>query len=106
MIKIVDDEFKSIEEIYKLDLDEEGWYVTPNRYYIKLGRDCEVGDFCRFGNYCKLGDYCHLGDNCVLGDYCELGNNVSLGDNYELKDKTTINRSKAYIWPKNGGFIK
>jgi len=107
MIKIVNDEFENIEEIYKLDLDEDDWYVTPSRYYIKLEPECKIGHGTIFGNYCKigcyctlgdfcriydyseLGNYCYLGDGCVLGQHCKLGDNIQLDSYCKLKADTT-----------------
>jgi len=122
MIKIVDDEFKNVEEIYKLNVDEAGWRVTPGGFHIKLGDSCEFGDFCKIGDDCEFGqgckfengcriwDYstfgefcefgedctlglgCEFGDFCKLGDYCRIGDHSTFGDFCELDEDCVIGR--------------
>ena len=46
----------TIDEIYALPVDDDGWRILPNGYRVKLGDWVTLGDGVKLGNWVWLRD--------------------------------------------------
>ena len=58
----------TIDEIYALPVDDDGWRILPNGYRVNLGDGVKLGDWV------WLRDGVDVGDGVTLGDWVTLGN--------------------------------
>ena len=69
----------TVEEIYKIKVNEEGWRILPNNNRVTLGDWVMLGNRVTLGDWVTLGNGVKLGDGVTLGDGVMLGNGVTLG---------------------------
>ncbi len=97
----------TVEELYALPVNGDGWRVLANGNWVKLGDGVTLGDEVTLGNRVTLGDEVTLGNRVKLGNGVTLGDGVTLGNRVTLGDEVTLGDGVTLGgWVKLGNGVK
>jgi carbonic anhydrase/acetyltransferase-like protein (isoleucine patch superfamily) len=89
----------TIDEIYAIPVDGEGWRVLPNGNHVRLGLNVvwpakdvnsRIGDYSSIGDNSRIGDYSSIGNGSSIGDFSRIGNDSSIGDFSRIGNVSSI----------------
>jgi UDP-3-O-[3-hydroxymyristoyl] glucosamine N-acyltransferase len=78
----------TIEEIYAIPADDDGWRVLPNKNILKIGSNViaphgidldNIGDAVSIGEGASIGIYSYIGEGANIGIYSCIEGKSSIG---------------------------
>jgi serine acetyltransferase len=87
----------TLEEIYAIPTDGDGWRTLPNhkRLHIgvhvrseidlaKIGSCAEIGSYAKIGSGAKIGSYAEIGSYAKIGSCAKIGSGAEIGSCAEI----------------------
>ena len=81
----------TIEEIYAIPVDGDGWRILPNGNRLHLGSNvksqidlAQIGSYAKIGSFAKIGYFAEIGSFAGIGYFAEIGDGAQIGSYAEI----------------------
>ena len=99
-------ETMTIEEIYAIPVNGEGWRILPNGNKVRLGQNvtapygingAQIGNGARIGNEAQIGNRAQIGTDAQFGNGAQIGNGARIGNGAQIGNGARIEAKATWL---------